>query len=229
MFISKRSIITVLFAIIGLSLFVSCIPVDNSDNIDPGVKAAVAHPPAERQQHIDTEQWKDTRGSAPVFLYVVNINGELLLSVTCRGVPGSSTESVEPNEGYGDGTSTYNQYGFRTIDDTGRLVYSPEQMGKDGTYGDPVGYRFCLTPEGHYVDIPPQMAIVSSVPLSFPSAGVGIDAALQARTLEAERAIAEGKCLNDDLSIRECDARDTPVAMPTAVPAPQGTSGTTAP
>jgi hypothetical protein len=217
--LSKKNV-GVLFAALFMLLFViSCGP-GNQENIDPAAQEAFDNPPAERQQALDVETWKDNRGGAPVFMYVVNLQGELLLSVTCRGVPGSSTESVEPNEGYAYGYSQYNNYGFRTLDDTGRRIYSPEQMGKDGTYGDPVSFRFCMTPEGAYVDVPPSMAIVSSVPLSFPQAGVSIDAALQARTLEAERAIKEGKCLNDDLSIRECDQRDVEVVEPTPVPEP---------
>ena len=182
----------------------------NNESVDPDAVRALTNPPAERQQMLDIEDWKDTRGQSPVFLYVVNIQGELLLSATCRGVPTSSTESPEPNNAHSDGFTSYNDYGFRVPNSDGRRMYSTEQMGRDGTYGDPVPYRQCLTPEGRYLDVPPQMAIVSSVPLTFPSAGVAVDAALEARRLQAEQAVKEGKCLNDDLSIRPCDQRDAP-------------------
>ncbi len=194
----------VIFALCALMVLGGC---TNAYVPDPDAIEAINNPPAERAQLLAIEEWKDERGASPVFMYViVPMTGELLFSAICQGVPTSSTESSEPNQAY---SSSALGYGFIAPDDDGRTIFTTEQMGRDGTYGEPVSYRQCMTPDGRYFDVPPSMAIVSSVPLTFPSAGIEIDLAMEARRMQAEQIQERGGCIGDDLLERPCTPEET--------------------
>lgn len=136
-------------------------------------------------------------------LYVFNRGtGALRFSTVCKSRPLSSTESLEPN----------NIYSYQDLE-TGLSAplegdiqaYTNEAMGRDGTYGEPVAFRMCVTPEGHYVDFPENADyIVSSVPLTFPAPESRVDSEQYARQLLAERAIQQGGCIDFNLNVIPC-------------------------
>jgi hypothetical protein len=157
---------------------------------------------AEAKQIQDIEQWKDDPGKI-VFLYINFPPGsDTILTLQCRGVPASSTESTEPNEGRP--YTGFSEYGWRVPID-GVDTITTEMAGRDGTYGDPVAFRQCLTVDGTYVDVPalgvPYM--VSSVPYTFPPATVKRDFESEARLLKAEEIIRRGGCVNAETLVEE--------------------------
>ncbi len=111
---------------------------------------------AEAKQISEIEQWKDDPGKI-VILYVNFPPGsDNVIVVQCKGVPASSTESLEPNQGapWGIGES-----GRWRVPVDGADVGTTEMAGRDGTFGDPVHFRQCLTVDGSYIDIPAYCAV----------------------------------------------------------------------
>ena len=136
-------------------------------------------------------------------LYVFNRGtGALRFSVVCKSRPLSSTESLEPNQIY---SWSNLEHGVSAPLEGEVQAYTTEAMGRDGTYGDPVAFRMCVTPEGHYVDFPEDADyIVSSVPLTFPAPESRVDSEQYARQLLAERAIQQGGCIDFNLNVIPC-------------------------
>lgn len=158
----------------------------------------------ERRQIAEAEAFNDQPAKL-VFWYILSDDGRLITSFTCKGRPVSSTESMEPNQIYGAGSTQYGQYGFAVPLEGGITAYSPDAMGTDGTYGDPVPFRFCMTPDGHYVDVPAtQRYIVSSIPLTFPYPEVRFNEELESKKLQAETAVKAGRCVDSALNVIDC-------------------------
>lgn len=149
------------------------------------------------------EEWKDNPGKI-VNVYLINpVTGSLLVPpVQCQGVPASSTESLEPNEAVpwgGSSTWKINLEGF----DAG----TTEMAGRDGTFGEPVPFRQCLSVEGHYYDFPAMGLpyLVSSAIYTFPDATVQRDFESEARLLAAEVILRRGGCVNFETLVEiEC-------------------------
>lgn len=151
---------------------------------------------AEAKQISDIEKWKDDAGKI-VFWYVnFPPNSDNVLVLQCKGVPASSTESLEPNIGIPwTNTST----GWRVPVD-GYDVNTSEMAGRDGSFGDPVPYRQCMTVDGQYHDIPAMGVpyLTSSALYSFPPSTVKRDFESEARLLVAESIIRRGGCVNPE-------------------------------
>lgn len=154
----------------------------------------------ERKQIAQAEIMNDRPGKV-YWWYILSDDGGLITSITCVGRPASSTESLEPNNAYAGYGLTY---GFQVPMD-GADAFSTEMMGIDGTFGDPVPFRYCITPEGHYMDVSMfQKTIVSSIPLTFPAPEVRFDAELEAKKLIAERTLANKGCIDSNLNPISC-------------------------
>lgn len=156
---------------------------------------------AEAKQIQEIEQWKDDLGKI-VFLYINFPPGsDTILTLQCRGVPASSTESLEPNIGapYA-GTSMRWRVPIEGVD-----TLTEEMAGRDGTYGEPIHFRQCLTVDGTYVDVPAMGVpyLVSSVPYTFPPATIKRDFESEARLLKAEEVIRRGGCVNAETLVEE--------------------------
>lgn len=165
----------------------------------------------EAQQINAIEDWKDDP-SKIVNVYVVNpVTGGLLVPVIrCMGVPASSTESLEPNDGvpwYSSGGGTYWRIPIDGMD-----VGTTEMPGRDGSFGEPVPFRQCMDVSGNYQDWSIySLVLVSSASYTFPEATVKRDFEDEARLLIAEEIIANGGCVNaETLEEIECSA-STPV------------------
>lgn len=148
----------------------------------------------EAQQINDIEDWKDDP-SKIVNVYIINpVTGGLLIpTIQCKGVPASSTESLEPNVGSPSGAST----SWRVPVD-GRDIYTQELAGRDGSFGDPVHFRQCMSVDGNYHDWPVYgvLVLVSSSSYTFPDSTVKRDFEAEARLLKAEEIIRKGGCVN---------------------------------
>ena len=157
---------------------------------------------AEAKQIADIETWKDDPGKI-VLLYVNFPPGsDNIVTVQCRGVPASSTESLEPNGGRPWGWAEGN--GWRVPID-GTDVNTTEMAGRDGTFGDPVHFRQCLTVDGTYIDIPAYGVpyLVSSAPYTFKPTTIKRDFEAEARLLKAEEIIRRGGCVNAETLIEQ--------------------------
>jgi len=135
---------------------------------------------AEAKQIQDIEQWKDDPGKI-VLLYINFPPGsDNVVTVQCRGVPASSTESLEPNEGTPYGSF---EGGAWRVPIDGVDTATREMAGRDGTFGDPVHFRQCLTVDGTYIDIPAYGVpyLVSSAPYTFKPTTVKRDFEAEAR------------------------------------------------
>jgi hypothetical protein len=157
----------------------------------------------EAQQINQIENWKDDPGKI-VMVYIINpaTGGLLVPPIQCVGVPASSTESLEPNQG---ATSYGMTYGFEVPVD-GYNIFSHELAGRDGTFGDPVPFRQCMGIDGNYHDWSMFMQVlVSSASYTFPEATVQRDFEAEARLLKAEEIIKRGGCVNyETLEEKEC-------------------------
>lgn len=151
----------------------------------------------EAQQINAIENWKDDPAKI-VFVYVLNpaTGGLLIPPVQCQGVPASSTESLEPNDG---SSSSAMGYGFQVPVD-GYDIYSFELAGRDGTFGDPVHFRQCMTVEGHYIDFPAYGLpyLVTSQSYTFPDPTIKRDYETEAKLLQAEKIIERGGCIDTE-------------------------------
>lgn len=154
----------------------------------------------ERQQVAMAEIINDAPNRV-FFWYILSLDGKLMTSVTCIGRPASSTESLEPNYIY---PRHYMEWGFEVPLEGNQTAYTNEAMGMDGTFGEPVPFRFCITPEGHYFDVTGMSSIVSTIPLTFKDAQADYDQELEAKKLLAEKALAEGKCIDHLLNVIPC-------------------------
>lgn len=135
------------------------------------------------------------------FWYVFSWDGQLMTTMTCVGRPASSTESLEPNRIWqtaGAGRM------FKIELDGGQAAHTDEAMGMDGTYGEPVPFRFCITPEGHYLDVTGFPSIASTMPLTFSDAQADYDQVLEAKKLLAEQALERGECIDHLLNVVPC-------------------------
>lgn len=127
--------------------------------------------------------------------------------VQCKGVPASSTESLEPNEGHpiGSGAASWR------IQLDGQDVGTVEMAGRDGTFGDPVHFRQCMTVEGNYIDWPVYgvLVLVTSQSYTFPPATVQRDFETEARLLVAEEILKRGGCINAETLLEiPCEANN---------------------
>lgn len=130
--------------------------------------------------------------------------GLLVPPIQCIGVPASSTESLEPNVG----RPYRNWSGYWQVPVDGIDIATEELAGRDGTFGDPVHARQCMTVDGHYVDIPAYGLpyLVTSQAYSFPDATVQRDFETEARLLIAEEILNRGGCINPETLIEiECE------------------------
>lgn len=150
----------------------------------------------EAQQIQNIEEWKDNPDKI-VNVYIFNtVTGGLLIPpVQCQGVPASSTESLEPNVGSPRGFDS-GSYWVVPIDGTD--VLTNEMAGRDGTFGDPVPFRQCLSVDGHYYDFPAlgMPYLVTSASYTFPDATVQRDFETEIRLLQAEALLQAGKCVD---------------------------------
>lgn len=157
----------------------------------------------EAQQIDAVEAWKDQEGKI-VNLYILNpVTGGLLVDpIQCIGVPNSSTESLEPNRG------TRYSGAFWRVPVDGLDIYTDEIPGKDGTFGDPVHFRYCLGVDGNYFDFPAYSLpyLVTSASFTFEPATVKRDFEGEARLLVAEEILKRGGCI-DPTTLVEIDCQ----------------------
>ncbi len=148
----------------------------------------------EAKQVAEVEEWKDIPGKI-VNVYLINpVTGALAIPpIQCQGVPNSSTESLEPNLGYPAGLSSGWRVPIEGVD-----VITQEMAGKDGTFGEPVAFRYCISVDGNYYDFPAMGLpyIVTSASYTFPAATVNRDYATEAKLLIAEEIIKRGGCID---------------------------------
>lgn len=152
----------------------------------------------EAQQVAEVEDWKDIPGKI-VNLYLINpVTGGLLVPpVQCKGVPNSSTESLEPNTGYPYGLTSGSVW---VVPVDGVDVGTTELAGKDGTFGEPVPFRYCISVDGNYYDFPALGLpyLVSSASYTFPEATVSRDYETEAKLLIAEEILKRGGCISTE-------------------------------
>lgn len=148
----------------------------------------------EAKQINEVESWKDQPGKI-VNWYLFPPNGQVI-TLQCKGVPNSSTESLEPNSGSPRASS----YGAFLVPVEGVDILTNELAGRDGTFGDPVGFRYCLTVDGQYVDIPAMGMpyLVSSAVFTFAESTVKRDFEAEVRLLQAEELIKAGRCVSPE-------------------------------
>jgi hypothetical protein len=160
----------------------------------------------EAQQIATIEDWKDD-SSKLVNVYIINpVTGGLLVPpIQCMGVPASSTESLEPNDGapacYGG-----NCYDAFQVPVDGVDIRTTELSGRDGTYGDPVPFRQCMSVDGQYHDWSQFMdVLVSSASYTFSEATTKRDFEAEARLIVAEEILRNGGCVDvETLQEIEC-------------------------
>lgn len=167
----------------------------------------------EAQQILAIEEWKDNSDKIVNVYFFKPGSGDLLIPpVRCLGVPASSTESLEPNVGmpwYHNGKRSGILFDYFVVPVDGIDIRTTELAGKDGTYGDPVHYRQCMTNDGHYFDFSEYGGIphiVSSQAFTFEPSTVKRDVETELRLKMAERIIADGGCVNlETLQETECE------------------------
>ena len=168
----------------------------------------------EARQIGDVEDWKDLKGKI-VNVYLINpATGNLLVPpVQCMGVPNSSTESLEPNNGRTCGSESGCLW---KVPVDGADIYTTELAGKDGSFGDPVHFRYCMTADKQYFDFPAYGLpyFTSSGYYVFPPSTIKRDYATEAKLLIAEQILKRGGCINiETLEEKAC---------PATLPAPSG-------
>lgn len=149
----------------------------------------------EYRQMLEIEEWKDIPGK-PVNAYIFIPNGDVL-TVRCKGVPTSSTESNEPNYGW---TGYTLSYGFNVPQD-GADVYTTEQAGRDGTFGEPVPFRQCMSVDGQYYDwsaIGGLPVLITSAAYTFESPTTERDLDTEVKLLQVQTILARGGCVDAD-------------------------------
>lgn len=157
----------------------------------------------EAQQIAEIEEWKDRPGKI-VFLYMFPPNVEKVIVVQCKGVPTSSTESLEPNYGAptASGSRSVEYYNFAIPDTDGgdQTIVTNELAGRDGSFGEPVPYRQCISIDGEYYDLPNMSMpyFVSSASYVFPMETVKRDIETEIRLMQAEQIIKNGGCVNPE-------------------------------
>lgn len=190
-----------LFVVLVLLMIVAsaCAPTSatmENRNAKLGIRSADSNF-LEAQQIATVEDWKDTPGKI-VNVYLINpVTGGLLVDpIQCFGVPNSSTESLEPNMGYSSSAGTY----LWEVPVDGANIYTSEMPGKDGTFGDPVHFRYCISVDGNYFDFPAYGLpyLTSSASFTFPEATVKRDFEAEARLLIAEEVLKRGGCINPE-------------------------------
>lgn len=165
----------------------------------------------ERRQIAAAEIINDRPGKV-FWWYILADDGHLITQFTCIGRPVSSTESIEPNEIHPYSSSENS--GFEVPLQGGVTAYSAEAMGLDGTYGEPVPFRFCITPEGHYVDVSMfALYITSDIPLTFENKVAAVNQELEAKKLVAEATLRAGGCIDSALNTIDCSTVDSAVLL----------------
>lgn len=153
----------------------------------------------EAKQVDAVEKWKDQPGKI-VNVYLIDpVEGGLLVDpIQCIGVPNSSTESLEPNNGW----SSSSEYLWKVPVD-GVDIFTTELPGKDGTFGDPVHFRYCLGVDGNYYDFPAYGLpyLVTSASFTFEPSTVKRDYETEARLMIAEEILKRGGCINPETLI----------------------------
>lgn len=167
------------------------------------------------------EKWKDQVGKV-VNVYLINTYTGLLLAppIQCQGVPNSSTESLEPNTGV---PYTSSSLGGWKVPIDGVDVITQEMAGRDGTYGDPVPFRYCLDVAGAYHDWPAEPGTVfpyiTSNSYTFEPSTIQPDFEAAARIAMMEAILGRGGCVNPETLLEvKCDATPTPAPTPDATP-----------
>ncbi len=154
----------------------------------------------EAKQISEIEEWKDLEGKI-VMVYILNpVTGALWIPAQqCKGVPASSTESLEPNSGQGviNGGTGWAPWKYKL---DGTDVVTEEMTGRDGTFGEPAPFRQCMTVDGNYLDWSAfnDNVIVTSQIFTFPEATVQRDFEAEIRLLQAEEVIKNGGCVNTE-------------------------------
>lgn len=156
----------------------------------------------EAKQVDAVEAWKDQDGKI-VNVYLINpVTGGLLVDpIQCMGVPNSSTESLEPNQGFSSSSGYLWRVPLEGLD-----IFTDELPGKDGTFGDPVHFRYCQGVDGNYYDFPAYGLpyLVSSASFTFEPATVKRDFEAEARLMVAEEVLKRGGCI-DVATLEEVD------------------------
>lgn len=193
-----------LFVLVTALAIVSLACAEQQGRVDDAQKAVAVPQKSnffERKQVAEAEILNDKPGKV-YWWYVLAGDGRLITQFTCIGRPASSTESLEPNQIW---STSAMGYGFKVPLEEGQEAFSTEAMGVDGTYGEPVPFRYCITPEGHYVDVSHfTSSIVSSIPLTFAAPQVKFDEQLEAKKLVAEKTIKDGGCIDSNLNPINC-------------------------
>lgn len=187
-----------LLVVLLLTFITGCTPqktIEERNNVI-GIRSATSNF-QEAAQISETEDWKDIPNKI-VNVYIINpVTGGLLISpIQCQGVPNSSTESLEPNNG---NPWSATQSAWRVPVD-GLDVATTELAGRDGTFGDPVHFRSCMGVDGNYYDWPAYgaLVIVTSASYTFDDATVKRDFEAEARLLKAEEIIKRGGCIHPE-------------------------------
>ncbi|KXK10403.1 MAG: hypothetical protein UZ22_OP11002000795 [Microgenomates bacterium OLB23] len=148
--------------------------------------------------------------------YQLSEDGRLIDQWMCQGRPVSSTESIEPNLAEPVGMSRWR------IDVDGHGAYTSEVMGIDGTYGDPVPYLYCITPEGHYEQWSFTDSVrVTTAPRVYPDPVVRVDESQVAKIETAKAIIAAGGCVDSNLNQIECSVVENNLGMSSPSTMPQ--------
>lgn len=205
---SRKWLVRIFLLIVVAAALAACSGIKEQTSVQEAIEAVPGVDRSfyrERQVMAEVETINDDPGRL-FHLYLFDRGtGQLRIAVTCKSRPLSSTESLEPNQIWSSGSLSW---GMSAPLEGGVQAYTTEAMGRDGTYGDPVGFRMCVTPEGHYIDFPEHADyIVSSVPYTFPSPETRVDSEQYARQLLAEKAVAEGKCIDYNLNVIPCEGR----------------------
>lgn len=156
----------------------------------------------EAQQIKEIEEWKDKPGKIVMLYANFPVYSDNVIIIQCKGVPTSSTESLEPNNGL---TYAGNTFIIPDIDGGSQSIRTDELAGRDGTYGEPIQLSQCMGIDGHYYDIRGVPAIVSSNLMQFPKGLGQADVEGQIRLMQAQRIIESGGCVSmETLEQQEC-------------------------
>lgn len=154
----------------------------------------------------EIESWKDQANKIVMWYVEFPPGSGNVIPLQCKGVPTSSTESLEPNIGNAYYSSTGEGRPWRVPID-GADTSTSEMAGRDGTYGDPVPYRQCFTVDGQYYDIPSMGVpyMTSSAVMSFPPSTVKRDIEAEMRLLQASKILEAGGCVDTETGLEiEC-------------------------